>query len=92
MKIIKTVLTNTLASTLTKKSIIYTNTAAEAESIQDKVDSLLDNKSLFQGDTVLFVGDLEPEVKLINAQSFTKEVNNPSELIENNEFFPRVLY
>ena len=74
-----------------KKLIIYTNTASQAETYQDKVNTLLDNELLFEGDTVLIIGGLEPEVKLINAQTFTKEIHNAAELIENNEFFPRVL-
>ena len=90
MRIIRAVFDNTLSSNLFKKSIVYTNTAAEAESLQNKIDVLLDNESVFEGDTVLIKGDLDPEVKKVNAEKFTEEVINPAEVIEENEFYPRV--
>ena len=40
---------------------------------------------------MLIVGDLESEVKLINAQTFTQEVHDAAELIENNTFLASVL-
>ena len=91
MKIICTVLENTLSHDLLKKAIVYTNTAAQAESIQNKIDLLLENEATFEGDTLLIIGDLETEVKQVNAERFTEEVTNADELIEDNEFYPRVL-
>ena len=91
MKVICTVLINTLSDDLMKKAIVYTNTAFQAESIWDKIDVLLENKSIFEGDTLLIIGDLETEVKQVNAERFTEEINNADKLIEENEFYPRVL-
>ena len=91
MKIICTVLVNTLSCDLIKKCIIYTNTAKEADSLQEKVDILLDQDLIFEGDTILIKGDLESDMKQVNAEKFTEEVHNLDVLIENNEFYPRVL-
>ena len=91
MKIIRTVLANTLSSDLMKRAIVYTNTASEAESIQEKIDVMLDNETIFEGDTILIKGDLETELKQVNAERFTEEIHNGDELIEENEFYPYVL-
>ena len=46
---------------------------------------------MFKGDTILIKGDLQSEMKQVNAESFTQEIHNPNKLIENIEFCPRVL-
>ena len=91
MRFIHNELVNTLSSDLIKKSIVYTNTAKEAESIQEKIDILIDQESIFEGDTILIKGDLESDMKRVNAERFTEEVYNPDEILENNDFYPRVL-
>ena len=91
LKFVKCILKDLLSSNLHKKVIIYTNTATKAESIKDEIDSWLNLTSAFQGDTIMINGDMESEVKLQSATTFTHDSNETSDLIKNNKFYPRVL-
>ena len=73
------------------KNALFINTAKDADSLQEKVNILLDEDWIFEGDTILIKGDLESDMKQVNAEKFTEEVHNPDVLIENNEFYPQVL-
>ena len=52
---------------------------------------MLDNESIFEGDTILIKGDLEPDMKQVNDEKFIEEVHNPDQFIEDNELYPQVL-
>jgi superfamily II DNA helicase RecQ len=91
LKLIKEILKNILADNTSKKVIIYTNTASRAELIKDEIDSWLNLTSSFEGDTIMINGDMESEVKLLSATTFTADIRNPQHLIDNNKFYPRVL-
>ena len=49
-----------------KKAIVYTNSATQAESLLNKIDVLLENESIFEGDTLLIISDLETGVVFLN--------------------------
>ena len=36
-------------------------------------------------------GDLQPEVKFVFADQFTKSILDPQSLVDKNEFYPRIL-
>ena len=91
LKSVKQILTNLLSSNLDKKIIIYTNAAKKADNIKDEIDSWLNLTSAFEGDTIMINGDMDSEVKLVSATTFTSETNNPRDKIDKNEFYPRVL-
>jgi hypothetical protein len=90
LKAIKVILTNLLSSNLDKKVIIYTNTVTKAESIKDEIESWLNLTSSFDGDTIMINGDMESEVKLMSATTFTSELNRDGGSIGNttNAFHP----
>ena len=91
LRLIKEILKRILSGNLSKKVIIYTNTASRAELIKQEIDSWLNLTSSFEGDTIMINGEMESEVKLISATTFTDEATNPRSIIDNNEFYPRVL-
>ena len=91
--IICSTIRNIISSDIQKKLIIYTNTADQARSIAEEIDIVNDEKSLFKGDTLLIIGDQDPEVKHQSAQKFTMDMSNDAieDSIKSNEFHPRVL-
>ena len=91
LRSIKDILESILAGNVSKKVIIYTNTASRSELIKDEIDSWLNLTSSFEGDTIMRNGDMESEVKLVSATTFTADIPNPRDLIDNNKFPPRVL-
>ena len=91
LKCVKMILTELLSSNLDKKIIIYTNTASKAEKIKEEIDSWLNLTSAFEGDTIMINGDMESEVKLMSATTFTSNPSNPRENIDKDVFYPRVL-
>ena len=91
LKCVKMILTELLSSNLDKKIIIYTNTASKAEKIKEEIDSWLNLTSAFEGDTIMINGDMESEVKLMSATTFTSNPSNPCENIDTDIFYPRVL-
>jgi len=91
LKQIKDILKKLLSDNLSKKAIIYTNTASKAEVIKQEIDSWLNLTSSFEGDTIMITGEMESEVKLISATTFTTEQSDPRSIIDNNEFYPRIL-
>ena len=44
-----------------------------------------------KGHTLVINGGLKPEVKISSAERFTRVINNPEELLNNNLFFPRIM-
>ena len=36
-------------------------------------------------------GDLKPEVKIFSAERFTRCIDNPEELVNTNQFYPRIM-
>lgn len=44
-----------------------------------------------QGDVLVIIGDLKPEVKFVSVEQFTEEVDYPELLFNSNKFYPRVL-
>ena len=71
--------------------MIYTNTASRAELIKNEIDSWLNLTLSFEGDTIMINRDMESEVKLLSATTFTADTLNPHNLIKNNKFNLRVL-
>ena len=64
MKMIKTLLHNTLHDNIHKKAIIYCNTASSVDKIRDEIDNWLNEANTkIEGDTILINGDLESEWK-----------------------------
>lgn len=64
---------------------------SRAELIKDEIDSWLNLTSSFEGDTIIANGGMESEVKLLSATALAAGTPNPHVLIQNNEFYPRVL-
>ena len=91
LKLTKQILKDLLSSNINKKVIIYTNTATKAETIKEEIDSWLNLTSVFEGNTIMINGDMESEVKLISATTFTSEATNPRETLDENKYYPRVL-
>ena len=91
LKSIKLILSDLLSSNPDKKAIIYTNTATKAESIKEEIDSWLNLTSFFDGDTIMINGEIESEVKLMSATTFTSESNNRPNRDNETVFNPRVL-
>ena len=91
LKAIKNILKELLSSNLNKKVIIYTNTAVKATGIKEEIDSWLNLTSAFEGDSIMINGDMESELKLASVKRFTTEVSNPRDIIDKNEYYPRVL-
>ena len=91
LKLIKETLKSILADNASKKVTAFNNAASRAEVIKDKIDSWLNLTSSFEGDTIMINGDIQSEVKLFSATSFTSETTNPQDLIDDNKFYPRVV-
>lgn len=88
---VKKVLESTLSGNLNKKAIVYTNTAACLNQLRSDIESWMDMTDNIQGDVLIIQGDLQPEVKFVSAEQFTKNVECPQTLLDKNEFYPRIL-
>lgn len=88
---IKTVLSDTLSDNFTKKCIVYTNTGFCLDQLHVDIKQQLDSSSDIRGDALIIQGNMKPEEKFVSAQIFTKHVGNPENLINRNEFYPRIL-
>jgi len=44
-----------------------------------------------QGNVLIIQGGLQPEVKFVSAEKFTKITNDPQLLVDKNEFYTRIL-
>ena len=88
---IKTVLSDTLSDNFTKKCIVYTNTASCLDQLKVDIEQWLDTSDDNRGDALIIQGDMKPEVKILSAEIFTKNVENPEDMIHKNEFYPRIL-
>ena len=54
-----------------KKAIIYTNTAAAAQKLKEKIDTWTDHESPFEGNVVIAYGEMHQEVKSEVITTFT---------------------
>ena len=91
-RVIKTVLTSTLSDNLDKKSIVYTNTANCLDQLKVDVEHWLDSSDDIKGDALIIHGDMKAEVKFVSASMFTKTVANAEELVNKNQFYPRIRF
>ena len=91
LRAIKNVLHETLFGNLTKKCIVYTNTASCLDQMQSDIELWLDINDDVKGDTLVISGALKPEVKFASAERFTRVVDDPEELLNRNALFPRIL-
>ena len=88
---VKKVLESTLSGNLNKKAIVYTNTAACLEQLRSDLELWMDMQDNIQGDVLIIQGDLQPEVKFVSAQQFTRHIADPQVLLDRNEYYPRIL-
>jgi len=88
---VKKVLESTLSGNLNKKAIVYTNTAACLEQLRSDLELWMDMQDNIQGDVLIIQGDLQPEVKFVSAQQFTRHITDPQVLLDKNEYYPRIL-
>ena len=88
---IKNVLRDTLFGNLNKKCIVYTNTASCLDQMQSDIELWLDGNDDIKGDVLVINGDLKPEVKFASVERFTMLVEEPENVINNNQFYPRIL-
>ena len=91
MKIVKQVIQTTLFGNLNKKVIVYTNTTASLELLRSETESWMDLSDEIKEDVLVIQGDLQPEVKFVSAEQFTRVVDHPQQLIDTNQFYPRIL-
>ena len=59
--------------------------------MQAKIELWLDMNDDIKGDALVINGGLKLEVKFASAERFTRVIDNPEELLNNNLFFPRIL-
>ena len=90
LRSIKSKLHDTSFGNLTKKRIVCTNTASCLDQMQSEIELWLDTSDDIKGDVLVMNGGLKPEVKFATAERFTRVVDNPEELLNNNLFFPRI--
>ena len=92
-KEVKDVLKYTLRGNINKKVIVYTNTAEFLETLRSDIESWLDLSDDIKGDIIVIQGNLQPEVKFVSAEQFTRSVDNiqAQGLLDNNQFYPRIL-
>ena len=88
---IKTVLTNSLCDNIEKKCIIYTNTASCLDQLRVDLEQWMNSSDIIKGDVLIIHGDMKKEVKFVSAERFTTTVTNPQELIDSNQYYPRIL-
>ena len=55
------------------------------------MDSWLNITSSFKGDTIIINRDMKSEAKLLSATTLTTHMSNSRDLIDRNNFYPRVL-
>ena len=91
LRVIKSILKETLVGNLDRKCIVCTNTAFYLDAMQYEIELWLDTNDDIKGDVLVINGDLKSEVKFASAERFTQVVENLEELTNNNRFYPRVL-
>ena len=91
IRAIKNVLHETLFENLTKKYIVYTNTAYCFDQMQSDIELWLGMNNDIKCDALVISGALKPEVKFASAERFTRVVDDPEELLNKNGFFLRIL-
>ena len=92
-KEVKDVLDYTFRGNINQKIIAYTNTAEFLESLRSDIESWFDLTDNIKGDIIVIQGDLQPEVKFVSAEQFTRSVDNVQAqgLLDNNQFYPLIL-
>ena len=90
-RLMKEYLLNLIPQDSSHKAMIITNTALRATQCQTELNNWLDTKDKLHGDTVLVVGDRDPELKFAYTTEFTNK--NYDETIAKNskKLMPRFL-
>ena len=89
---LQNILKDVLENNLHKKVIVYTSTAKKAEDLKEKIDHFLDDNPTIKGDTMLIYGNMYADVKFLSTVKFTNKETNPQDLIDNNEYYPCILF
>ena len=76
--------TSALLSNFDKKCVVFTSTAKQAEFVKKEIDNINDAQIFFDGDSILTIGDLDPEVKFAACQKNSKHDSPDAENILNN--------
>lgn len=84
-------LSETLSDNFAKKCIVYTNTVSCLDQLKVDTEQWLDTSDEIRGDALIIQGDMKPNVKILSADMFTKYVDNPEDMILENQFYPRIL-
>ena len=66
---------------------MHTNTAACFEQLCSDLEMWMDIQDNIKGDTLIIQGDLQPEVKYVSAQQFTRHIADPQILLDRNEYY-----
>ena len=90
IKTTKEKLNEYLVGNVSKKGIVYSNTASGVAKAKHELDTWLDMNRTFDGDVISIVGKQHFKLKSAKATSFTK-VANANELMEQDKLYPRVL-
>ena len=92
LRLIKNAIVETLTPHVSRKIIIYYNTASSVETMKDSIESWLVSDAGIVGDVMFTHGSLEPELKLAKTRCFTKK-RQPLDNDEDCQFnmFPRIL-
>ena len=90
-RLVKKILTVNLHDNLNKKAIVYTNTASCLDQLKCDIESWMDMNDEVKGDVLVIQGDLQPEVKFVSAELFTRHVDDPQLLLDSNIYYPRIL-
>ena len=67
------------------------NTASYLEHLRCDIESWMDLSDDVQGDVLVIQGDLQPEVKFVSTEKFTKHNLDPQLLIDTTICYPRIL-
>ena len=90
-RLMKEYLCDNLSDNHSDKAIIITNTALCATQCQNELNNWLDVDNKLGGDSVLVIGERDPELKFAYTTSFTNTPFNATSGNENNILQPRYL-
>ena len=90
-KLIKTKLQERLGGNVSNKALVYSSSSKGIEVIGERIDSCMNYLDTVDGDTIVIQGDLELDWKFVSAAEFTKSRTDISAMMENNEYYPRIL-
>jgi superfamily II DNA or RNA helicase len=91
MKKLKLAIQSCLLTSNKNKCIVYTSTAAKAQSYKNKTDDWLDSINTIPGDTGIVVGDQETELKHAYSTEFTT-TNTEHAILDERKYTPRILF